>query len=274
MTWHADPTALRAYAQGTAPDTVAWSVETHVTGCDTCRAALAHHLDADDATLLATARETMALPKQPHTNRIGMRPWPAVRAGVLGPWWAWAGFAAVATGLLTAASLVPIQVAETRLTGLVLLSPALPVALAALLYAVADRDATTDSTPRGGLELVLIRTAAVLTLTLPLVAAVGWANDARTAAWLLPALGLCLISLALGTWVGVERASIAVAGIWVALCVAAMARRALPTALDSVLSTTATEPLWWLLLAASAAALLWRADRLDTAPHSRLGRLS
>lgn len=123
MTWHADPTALRAYAQGTAPDTVAWSVETHVTGCDTCRAGLSHHLDADDADLLATAREAMALPKQPHTNRIGMRPWPAVRAGVLGPWWAWAGFAAVATGLLTAASLVPIQVAETRLTGLVLLSP-------------------------------------------------------------------------------------------------------------------------------------------------------
>lgn len=278
MSWHADPLALRAYATGTASDSVAWSIETHLPVCDSCREVLTHHLAPGDLDLLADRRQSLSLlaPAVSSGWRFGRRPWPAVRAGVLGPWWAWAGFVVVSSVLLAVASLVPVWVAavEARADGLVLLSPVLPVALVAVVYAVADRDPVSDSTTRGGLELVLIRTAAVLALTVPLVALVRSLHGVPAVAWLLPGLGLCLGSLALGTWVGVERAAVGVTTSWIGACIIALAPLRVPVPVETVLVQELSQPLWWSLLGASVAVLLWRRDRFDALDRFHPRRLS
>lgn len=276
MSWHCDPSALMSYADGAASDSVAWSVETHLTACGVCRQALTHHLVPEDRDRLGAARGGLSLPpqqlpggllrvvrRQGWALRLGRRPWPAVRSGVLGPWWAWAGFVFLATAVLAVASLVPSwrAAAEGRVDGLVLLSPVLPVALVAVVYAVADRDPVSDSTARGGLELVLIRTAAVLALTVPLVAGVRSFHGVPAATWLLPGLGLCLLSLAVGTWVGVERAAVTVSAIWLGICVLGLAPTGVRLPLAGVLAQTGPQPLWWAVLVVSVGVLVWRRDR-------------
>lgn len=284
MTWHVDPIAMRAYASGTAPDSVAWSVETHITQCGTCLSTLSHYLTDGDRALLATSRASIRLDQHRVAGRsetfrfpgaLSRRPWPAVRAGVLGPWWAWVGFAVLATILLSVASRLPAwrADADVHTTGLVMLSPVVPVALVAVVYAVADRDPTGESTPRGGLELVLIRAASVLVMTLPLVTLVRAVHGIPSAAWLLPGLGLCMASLAIGTWIGVERAAGGMTAGWVALSVVAMARITQWSPPKALTVPTLAEPLWWLLLMGSVAVLLWRRNRFDIATTHRM-RLS
>ena len=291
MSWHADPLALRAYADGTAPDSVAWSIETLLSGCAVCRAALSHHLAAEDRDLLTAARARLVLSgpavsggwlgtvgREGWVGRLSRRPWPAVRSGVLGPWWAWAGFVVVSSVLLGLASLVPTWRAavEARADGLVLLSPVLPVALVAVVYAAADRGPVSDTTPRGGLELVLTRTAAVLALTVPLVALIRSFHGVPAAAWLLPGLCLCVGSLALGSWVGVERAAIAVTTAWVGACVVALAPLRVRVPWEAVLVQAPWQPLWWILLVGSMLVVLWRRDHFDIlgSLHSRHRRRS
>lgn len=152
---------------------------------------------------------------------------------------------------------------EARADGLVLLSPVLPVALVAVVYAVADRGPVSDTTPRGGLELVLTRTAAVLALTVPLVALIRSFHGVPAAAWLLPGLCLCVGSLALGSWVGVERAAIAVTTGWVGVCVVALAPLRVRVPWEAVLVQAPWQRLWWILLVASMLVVLWRRDHFD-----------
>jgi hypothetical protein len=81
--------------------------------------------------------------------------------------------------------------------------------------------------PFSSMRLLLLRTVAVLSLTLSLTVicslalpGVGW----EAAAWLLPALGLTLASLALATYIPHTVAFGAVTGLWLAATVAAAVR--------------------------------------------------
>jgi hypothetical protein len=71
--------------------------------------------------------------------------------------------------------------------------------------------------------LILVRTVAgVVPAVVLTTATVPWLTDRGWLAvgWLLPALALALVALALSTWIDVERAALIVGGVWVALPVA------------------------------------------------------
>ncbi|MFD7686249.1 zf-HC2 domain-containing protein [Streptomyces sp. NPDC059781] len=103
---------------------------------------------------------------------------------------------------------------------LLALAPVVPVAGVALSYGPhADpMHEITAATPSAGLRLVLMRTAAVLAVSLPLLTLAGAllpSTDApNAAAWLLPGLALTLASLALAGYVGLRAATAATGGGW------------------------------------------------------------
>jgi hypothetical protein len=111
-------------------------------------------------------------------------------------------------------------------------------------------------------RLLLLRTLAVLGATITLTAAgalalpgLGW----TAAAWLLPALGLTLASLALATYVAHTTAFATVAGIWIAAAIAGAVRPA-----DALAAFDGTVQLVFLaIVAACALVLARRYDALD-----------
>lgn len=75
------------------------------------------------------------------------------------------------------------------------------------------------ATPRGGLKLLLLRTAALSAVCLPLLTAVGTflpgvPGAPGPAAWLLPSLALTLTTLAAGSYVGCRAAAAGCAAGW------------------------------------------------------------
>ena len=209
--WHADAAALQAYATGGATDAVAWSIETHLPTCVECRQVLTRLLTAQDRNTLASAREALALQERSYART----PISAIVAGVLGPWWAWIGTLFVGIGVLLIADAWSGPGGSAPWA--VGLAPLLPLALVATVYAAADRDAVTDASPRGGLEIALLRTGAVLALSIPcgiLVLHPVGAAPGQLVVWLLPGLGLSLGALVLGTWAGVERAAQGLFVVW------------------------------------------------------------
>ncbi|MDQ1490465.1 MAG: hypothetical protein QOJ23_2979, partial [Actinomycetota bacterium] len=98
-------------------------------------------------------------------------------------------------------------------------APLLPLAAVALSFTAAADPAGEAGvgTPLHGAGLVMRRAAAVLAVTLGLLAGAALALPdlgPAAAAWVLPALALALGALALGTWMRAEVAVAALAGAW------------------------------------------------------------
>ncbi|MFF1508974.1 zf-HC2 domain-containing protein [Streptomyces sp. NPDC058326] len=224
--WHVtDALALR-YAEGTAAETDAWSLEKHVETCAACagRVSAAVRAGAAGPALAAVRAELL--------SSLGHRPAPAAAAGnPLGRWarlW-WAvgpalrGSWVVALVLVVGGAFGLAYGAGSRGAGGLLLavSPVLPLAGVAVSY---GRHADplyeiTAATPSGGLRLLLTRTAAVLGVCVPLLTAGGAllppvAGLPGAAAWLLPGLALTLATLALGSFVGCRAAALTLGGGW------------------------------------------------------------
>ncbi|MFE2559566.1 zf-HC2 domain-containing protein [Streptomyces sp. NPDC059352] len=224
--WHVtDALALR-YAEGAAPETDAWSLEKHVESCSPCAGRVSAAVRAGAAgPALAAVRADLL-------TSVGHRPAPAVAAGSpLGRWarlW-WAAGPALRGSWVVAVALVlggayalaygtGVQGARSWLLAV---SPVLPLGGVAVSY---GRHADplyeiTAATPSGGLRLLLTRTAAVLTVCVPLLTAGGAllppvAGFPGVAAWLLPGLALTLATLALGSFVGCRAAAATLAGGW------------------------------------------------------------
>jgi hypothetical protein len=161
-----------------------------------------------------------------------------------------------------------------------LLAPLLPVTGVAAAYGPGI-DPTHElalAAPMSGFRLLLLRATAVLagTTALAAVAAValpplGW----LAAAWLLPALGLTLASLALATAMHPTAAAGAVAGAWVGAVLATQwaAVRHLREPLNGPVGSVLFHPIGQLAILAVAvlAALLIarRHDRFDFEPSGR-----
>ncbi|MER5311070.1 zf-HC2 domain-containing protein [Streptomyces sp. NPDC002773] len=214
------------YADGTAPEPDAWSLEKHVESCTACavRVSAAVRAGAAGHALAAVRTELLA--------SLGHRPAPAAAAGSpLGRWarlW-WAVGPALRGSWLVAVFLVVggafglAHGAGFRGAGGLLLavSPVLPLAGVAVSY---GRHADplyeiTAASPSGGLRLLLTRTAAVLAVCVPLLTAGGAllpraAGAPGAAAWLLPGLALTLAALALGSFVGCRAAAATLGGGW------------------------------------------------------------
>lgn len=253
---HPTPALILRYATGDAgiDDATVWAIEAHLESCSGCRALLAEAVDADTRDLLARVSEGIAA-------GIAAGPAPAPRrrlrrTGVVNrvlPW------LAAAAALMLAA--VGFERSFTSLPSLVLLvSPVAPLLPVAAVWSRRTDPAweLIASTPRSGLWLLLRRTLAVLAAVLPILAVAGWWAGHSPALWLLPGLAFTAASLALGGLVGVDRAAVALAGVWsAAVVVPSLIEERLP-----VLLNVDSLPWWALATVASTAVLLARGSHV------------
>lgn len=127
----------------------------------------------------------------------------------------------VALGLVVLIGLTIADPARPRTSafGLLALAPLLPVLGVATAYGSADDPAheVHTATPTSGLRLLLLRTAAVLCVAVPIVTLTALLSPVTrpwAAAWLLPALAVSSLSLALMTWLSPRASGALVACGW------------------------------------------------------------
>lgn len=214
--WHVGESQLRRYVEGGLGDIEAWSVETHLTACASCASRVREALnDRQLACRLRTGRQrvlSQARVEAEARARVGTRtssPWshawrvltatPASRLP-----WLTATIFVIASA--TALSVFVGGPAQSRPI-LLLVAPVLPLAGVALSYGPGMDPAyeLTASTPYSGLRLLLLRTLAVLAVSIPLLvvaSVVVPTSQFSAVAWVLPALALVLATLAIGSWAG------------------------------------------------------------------------
>ena len=228
MSWHAETALLEAYVESRLERASAFSIEAHLIGCASCREQIAVIADRERlARVWSDVQERVDSPRRGFVEAtltyLGT-PDHVARLLAATPSLTLSWLAGVAASLAFA-----VAAAHAGGNGLVLflaLAPLLPLAGIAAAFGPG-----VDPTYEIGLassmrsfELLLIRATAVLVSTTAVSALaaaalppLGW----RTAAWLVPALGLTLVSLALATYVPPLRAFVAVAVCWIAVVVLA-----------------------------------------------------
>jgi hypothetical protein len=229
--WHVEDALLGAYARGDVDVADAYSVEAHVVGCATCQAAV--------ATLVTPARleatwlevvDTLDAPKPRFAEallaRIGVAPHVArLLAATPSLTVSWLGAVAIALAVAVAGA----HQGERGLAVFLCVAALAPVAGVAATFArgIDPTHELSLAAPMSSVRLLLLRTVAVVsaTLVLTVVAAIALPGLSWTAAaWLLPALGLTLTSLALSTYIPHTTAFGTVAGLWLAATIASAAR--------------------------------------------------
>lgn len=244
MSWHADIELLHRYRDGTLTQSAAWSLETHVSRCAPCRTlvvppdrepglatapagsavvdperlavlwrGVAEATEVPPATLVERALRLTGVPD--HVGRL-LGATPALSR----PW-------LLAVALVVAAAVAAAwQVEETASGGLpraallpfLTIAPLVPLASVAMSYGptVDPMHEFEVATPVSGLRLVLLRTVAVVVVSLAIVAVGGAMLPAWwvAAAWLLPALAVVSAALALSTYVNPLTAAAIAAGVW------------------------------------------------------------
>ncbi|MFH9353094.1 zf-HC2 domain-containing protein [Kitasatospora sp. NPDC017646] len=264
---------IEDYARGDttiAADTV-WALEAHLEACAPCRGLLAAAVAGrapDVAALLDTVRAGL----EPQLAAVGPAPARRLRPGwvpagltpVMTPWLAMT-VAVTVTALLLGALAPPAFFGGT--SALVPIAPVLPLCGVAASWSRALDPAheLTASTPRAGLPLLLRRTTAVLLVVLPGLLLGGWLTGTVAAAqWLLPSLAFTSTALALGSVIGVTRAAVGLAAAWGALAVVpAWAVGHAPLAPELLLQPDRA-PVWGLLLAVGAGAVIARRNAYST----------
>jgi hypothetical protein len=259
MNEHPATHLVAGYASGAThlDDATVWAIEAHLESCPDCRLVLAAAVDGDTKRMLDRVAEGIgagiAAGPGPVPRRRVRRTGIAVQ--VL-PW------LAVAAGLMVAA--VSADLVFDHLPSSVLLvapvAPLLPVAAAWNRRTDAAWELMAAA-PRTGLWMMLRRTLAALAAVLPVLAAAGWVTGNSPAVWLLPGLAFTAGSLALGGLLGIDRAALALAGLWAAVVVLpSLAVQRIPVVL-----TGGSWPGWAALTVVLSAFVLARA-----ADHRRL----
>jgi hypothetical protein len=220
--WHLDSEAIRRYSRGAAPPELAASAEAHLMRCTVCRGALSSYVD--DRRMEAIWHEVVDRVDAPRRSvsermlaRLGVGEATArlvaATPTMRGPW-----LLAVACVLALAAWAA--RGDERFLRMFLVIAPLGPLAGVAVAFA-GGLDPTREiglAAPYSGLRLLLIRTAAVLAVTVPIVAVAGLAlpgSNWLATAWLLPTAGLTCAALALTARVTPVVAVGIVATAWV-----------------------------------------------------------
>ncbi|MDA0632393.1 zf-HC2 domain-containing protein [Nonomuraea sp. MCN248] len=222
--WHMDDELAADYARGRTGPTLAASVEAHLLACAACRGKLAPEVprarldrvwdeitaavDAPRPTSFERLLRVLGVPE--HTARL------LAVTSSLKPAWIAAGavallFAALASG------------ETSRFGTLVFLAvaPILPVAGVVLAYGRGADPAheIAFAAPYSVVRLTLLRAAAVLGVCVALALVIGLAvlgDGGLMAVWLLPALALTTLTLALAGWLDPLMSGGAVAALWFA----------------------------------------------------------
>lgn len=208
MSFHIDARLLEAYAGGDVDVAHAFSIDAHVVECADCQLALGRTVDAARLERVwSDVEERLDAP------RVGIVETVLIRIGVPGHLarllaatpsltLSWLGAVVLVLGFAVLAA----QQGERGLLAFLCVAALLPVAGVAAAYG-RGLDPTYElavTAPFSSVRLLLVRAAAVVTVTIALAGAAaialpgfGW----TAAAWLLPSLGLTVASLALATYV-------------------------------------------------------------------------
>jgi hypothetical protein len=226
MSWHIDEATLARYASGGTTAAVAASTEAHLTGCADCRARLVPDVDTGRLDAIwAEVEQRVDLVSLPWLDRTLVRfgqPEETARLLAATPSMSASWLAAIAPAVVFAVS-----AAESSATGLVVfltLAPMLPVAGVAAAYG-READPAYElavASPYSLLRLLLVRSVAVVGTTDALTAVGGLLladSGWRAAAWLLPALALSAVTLALSARVAPVWAGAGVLTGWLGIVV-------------------------------------------------------
>lgn len=222
-TWHASPALMERYAAGDVSDALAYSIEAHLMACAGCRLLVAAGVDQDRTDVVWNR-----ILDEVDAPRVGPVEWLLQRLGVADhtarllaatPSLRVSWLLAVAATLLFAVTAAWAGPGNGAL--FLLVAPVLPVAGVAAAYGRGFDQASEISaaSPTSGVRLLVLRAAAVVgtTVALSLVASLAIPDRGIVAvAWLLPALGLTLATLALATVIDATRAAVGLAGAWMA----------------------------------------------------------
>ncbi|MFF1919568.1 hypothetical protein ACFVW8_03205 [Streptomyces sp. NPDC058221] len=237
--WHVGNELAGRYAAGTAAETDAWSLEKHVESCARCAARVSASVrerggavplleGVRTAVLAAVAAEPVRGPVRGRGRTLMRWPGPAGRIGRV----LWAAGPALRGAWAAALVLVALGAVVLAYGGglgstarplLLVVAPVLPLAGVGVSYGRSGdpMHEITTTAPGGGLRLLLIRTAAVLAVAVP-VLTLAWAVLPASAggpgavAWLLPGLAMTLAALALGSYLGCRTGASTVAACWAA----------------------------------------------------------
>jgi hypothetical protein len=221
-TWHAQDALMDLYVRGRAGPVPAAALEQHLVACPDCRTRMTAHVEilpldlvwnriqeqvqAPDPSLLERVLNRLGVP-EPEALLVAVAP--SLRASWL-------------LGLALTLSFVGGGVVYGGTRGLVfflLVAPLVPVAGVAVAYGP-DVDPAYEvgvAAPYSSPRLLLLRTGAVLATSLPLVLVAGLLVPAMSwtaVTWLLPALALTAVLLAVSTWVRPAAAAVGLGLLW------------------------------------------------------------
>ncbi len=230
---HPDPGALRGYADRVLGPGSAAAVELHLQGCAVCRDQVNQRAWANEATrietnLLAITAELDA-PRHGVVERVLVRsglPVDTVRLLVATPSLRRSWFIAIGLALFFGLAAANPDRPDSSLLWFLGLAPLIPVIGVALAYGpgVDPSYEITLATPISGVRLVLLRTTAVLVTSIGIAGAVTLLivprHSLMVGAWLLPALALSIVCLALMTVTAPRAAAVVVSGVWLVAIIA------------------------------------------------------
>lgn len=223
--WHPDRSVLKSYLDGDLDGLEGASVEQHLLVCAECRSTMGALVEVPELDRVWDAvRFAIERPQQPAFIRLARRlglaePTSVLLAASTALRTAWLTSSVVALSFALAAAYMS---DGTRLWPFLLIAPLVPVTGVAASYGPATDPLETllVTSPYGRTRLILVRTMAVLALTLPIAFLLGLllpGPDWVAAAWLGPALALIPILLALAAYVGPRVAAGVLAIGWSAV---------------------------------------------------------
>lgn len=224
---HVAPDELHDWVRGASGSIRSMSVEQHVASCPVCRADVATLVTSapgettpDLVEVWSQVRDEIELartsPVERLLSRLGL---PASDSALVaaapslrGPW-----LTALGSALLFVAAAAMSQ-SRVGTSLFLLVAPLVPAFAVALLYGPEASGALEQESavPYPLARLVLLRTAAVLIASIPIVALVGLLLPGRLSwLWLLPAVGFTSAVLGLSVWIPPVRAAEWITIAWV-----------------------------------------------------------
>lgn len=229
--WHVPADLLDSWVAGDTGPTVAASVEQHVMTCPACRSAVREPVTARGGLDLERVWSGIADRVEPApTPLVGrlMRGLglPAPDALLLGASSAFTASWVAATATVVALTFVMALVTPPSALALfLLLAPLVPMAGVAAAYGeeVDPLHELGVASPYPQLRLLLLRTAAVLVVSVPVTVVAGLALDPWwvAVAWLLPGLALVVVLLVATTWWSPSVSAGTVGALWTVAAVTA-----------------------------------------------------
>lgn len=265
MTWHVHLELLEEYERGALEPSRMMAVDAHLQGCAECRSTVKADpfwLDAGWTAIYDAVHAPEPSPAGRLLHRAGL-PDHRVRLLAATPALRWSWLAATAAVLACA-----VAAAYSGVSGaFLILAPVLPVLAVATAYGppVDPMHEITAATPAAGPALLLWRATVVVGVSIAMSAVAatllpgpGW--DA--VAWLLPALLLCVGSLALATAVALPLAAGLLGGAWLG-GVALVAVAARPGAVQALVFGLPAQSFYLIAAVGAGAVLTAYRRRLD-----------